>query len=153
MKTLGVIAASLLLFVTSSLGSVYAQSSIVTATIRPNPLHVDISVPATVTVGQWFDVTVDVPNLGQETLTRTVVTLNTPSEIKVKNQRKKIGNLPAGTTQTLKWQAKANASGEFFIQVEVIANLAGEQISSSDSQPISAVGSLGAFLLRLIFGA
>lgn len=152
MKTLGIIVAGFLL-VAFALRTVHAQTGTVSATVRPNPLTVDISVPASVTVGQWFDVTADVANLGQETLTQTVVSLNTPGEIKVKNQRKKIGNLTAGTTQTLKWQAKANASGDFIIQVEATANLAAEQISSSDSQVISAVGSLGAFLLRLIFGA
>lgn len=152
MRILGIITASLLLFVASGSGPVYAQTGIVTATVRPNPLKVDLSAPNSVQVGQWFDVNADISNLGSETITRTVVTLNTPQELKVKNQRKKIGNLNSHQTTTVTWEVKANAADNFIILAEVTGNLTGEQISASDSKVISATGSLGHLLLKLIFG-
>lgn len=151
MKTLGVIIISLLLFVPASFGSVYAQSGVVTATVRPNPLEVSVSAPPSVPVGQWFDISANVTNLGDLTITSTVATINASTELTVKGPKKKIGNLAGNQIKTVTWRAKANSSGNFVIQVEATGNLAGEQISSSDSVNIFAVGSLGHFLLRLIF--
>ncbi len=152
MRTLGTITISLLLFVASSLGSVYAQSGVVTATVRPNPLEVSISPPGTVVVGQWFDISASVTNLGDLTITSIVATINAPKELTVKGQKKQVGSLAGGQTKIVTWRAKANSSGNFVIQVEATGNLAGEQISSFDSIIISAVNSLAFFLLRLIPG-
>lgn len=152
MKILGVIAASLL-FVTASFGSVYAQSSVVTATVRPNPLVVSVSAPSSVIVGSWFDISADVANLGDQTITGTTATVNSPTEVTVKSPKKKVGNLTASQTKTVTWRAKANSAGTFVIQVDASGNLAGEQISSSDSTIVGSVASLGHLLLQLIFGA
>ena len=103
-------------------------------------------------VGQWFDISADIANLSDDPITQTIVILNSPHEIKVKAARKKIGNLDAHQTTTVIWQAKANASGNFVITTEATGKLFDETISSSDSATISATGSLGAFLSRLIFG-
>lgn len=129
-----------------------AQSGLVVATVRPNPLEVSISAPSGVTVGQWFDVSADITNLGQDTITKTIATLNTPTEFQVKGQRKKIGNLASHETKTVTWQVKANASGNFVITAEATGNLAGETISASDSTLITATGTLGVLLFRLLFG-
>lgn len=152
MRTLGVITISLLLFVAADTGVVHAQSGTVTATVRPNPLEVLVSPPGSVVVGQWFDINADIVNLGNQTISGTTATIQTPTEVTIKSPKKKIGNLAGGVTSTVTWRAKANSSGNFVIQVEASGNLAGEQISSSDSALISAVGSLGLFLLRLIPG-
>ena len=151
MRTIGVIAIGLLLFAAPDFGSAHAQSGVVTATVRPNPLKVSVSAPSSVTVGQWFDISADVTNLGNLTITSTVATISSSTGLTVKGPKKKIGNLVGGPTKTVTWRAKANSSGAFVIQVEATGNLAGEQISSSDSLNISAAGSLGHFLLRLIF--
>lgn len=152
MRALGVIAISLLLFEAAGTGIVHAQSSVVTATVRPNPLEVSVSAPGTVVVGKWFEVSADVSNLGSERIGQTVATLNTLSELQVRgNNRKGLGSLGSGQTKIARWQARANTSGNFVVQVEASGNLAGEQISSSNSVNISAIGSLGAFLFRLIF--
>lgn len=152
MNTLGVFAISLVLFVASSLGSVYAQSGVVTATVRPNPLEVSVSAPGGVVVGQWFDINADVANLGDQSITGIEAIIQTPTEVTVKGQKKKVGTLAGSQTKTVTWRAKANSSGNFVIQVEASGNLAGEQISSFDSVLISAVNSLAFFLLRLIPG-
>lgn len=152
MKTLGVIAISLLLFVAAGTGVVHAQSGVVTATVRPNPLAVVVSVPGTVVVGQWFDISADVANLGEQNISSTVATVHAPTEVTIKGPKKKVGDLAGGQTKTVTWRAKANSSGNFVIQVEASGNLAGEQIFSSDSVIISAVNSLAFFLLRLIPG-
>ena len=151
MKILGVIAISLLLFVAAGTGVVHAQSGVVTATVRPNPLKISVSAPGSVVVGQWFDISADVANLSNDPITQTIVKLNSPPEIKVKAARKKIGNLAAHQTTTVIWQVKAIAAGNFVITAEASGKLLGEPISSSDSTTITSTGSLGAFLLRLIF--
>lgn len=152
MRILGIMAASFLLVV-ASLGPVYAQSNVVVATVRPNPLKVSISAPGSVTVGQWFNISADITNLSDDPITQTIVMLHSPSEIKVKAPRKKIGTLAAHQTVTVNWQAKANASGGFTVTAEASGKLLDEPISSSDTTSITATGSLGAFLFRLIFGA
>lgn len=151
MRTL-VLAISLLLFVAAGFGSVHAQSGTVTATVRPNPLAVVVSVPGTVVVGQWFDTSANITNLGNQTISGTSATIQVPQEVTVRNPKKKIGNLAGGQTESVTWRAKANSPGSFVIQVEATGNLAGEQIFSSDSAIISAVNSLALFLLRLIPG-
>ncbi|MBI2621162.1 MAG: hypothetical protein HYW63_00760 [Candidatus Levybacteria bacterium] len=148
---MGIIASGFLLLATA-LGPVHAQGGTVSATVRPNPLTVSVSAPDPVTVGQWFYIKAEVTNLGNQAITNTVVTINTPAGIIVRGQKKiKIGDLTGSQTQTVTWLAKANSSGTFIIQVEATGDLAGEQISSSDSLSISAVSSLAAFLFRLIF--
>jgi len=151
LRTIGIIAIGLLLFVAADFGSAHAQGGVVTATVRPNPLKVSVSAQSSVTVGQWFDISADVTNLGDLTITSTVATISSSTELTVKGPKKKIGNLAGGQTKTVTWRAKANNSGTFIIQVEATGNLADEQISSSDSLNISAVASLSHFLLRLIF--
>ena len=128
-----------------------AQSGVVTVTVMPNPLKVTVSAPQNVSVRQWFTVSADVSNLGKETITQTVATLNVPAKLKVQHQRRNLGNLAAHGTKTVTWQVKANASGSFIITAEASGKLLTETISSSDSTTISSVGLLGAFLLKLIF--
>lgn len=151
MRTLGVITISLLLFVAVGTGVVRAQSGVVTATVRPNPLAVVVSAPGTAVVGQWFDISANITNLGNQNISSTVATVHSPTEVTIKGgQKKKIGNLAGGQTKTVTWRAKASSSGKFVIQVEASGNLAGEQISSFDSTVISAVGFLAHLLLRII---
>lgn len=152
MKTIGVIAISLLLFWLTGFKSVFAQTSVISATVRPSPLVVSVSAPGTMVVGQWFEVTADIANLSGDPITQTTVILNTPHDITVKAPRKKIGDLNAHQTVAVSWQAKANTSGNFVIQAEASGKLLGERISSSDTTSITATGTLGAFLFRLIFG-
>ncbi len=153
---------------------VLAQSAILTATVRPNPLEVKITAPSDVAVGQWFNISADVTNLGDQSITGVKAIIQAPTGVTVNGQKKEVGTLAGGQTKTVTWRAKANDSGNFIIQVEASGNLAGEQISSSDSVLIHAdatgdfegeqtsssdsvliqtVGSLGHFLRRLIFSA
>lgn len=135
-----------------AVGSAFAQTATLTATVRPNPLIVEIIAPSNVTVGQWFDINVQVTNLGAETIRQTVANLNTPTEIAVRGKNKKLGNLEGGETKMVTWKAKANTSGDFIIQAEATGELVGEQISATDSIIISATSSLARFWLRTIFG-
>lgn len=131
----------------------FAQSVTVIATVKPNPLNVQVSAPATVPVGQWFDVTLTVTNQGLEIIDQTTATLNTPAEITVRgNKNKRLGKLLAGQVKTVDWQAKATTAGNFIIQANVVGEIAGEQISQSDSTIISAASPLGFFLFRILFG-
>lgn len=119
-------------------GSAFAQTATLTATVRPNPLKVQVSAPSSVFVGEWFDITLTVTNLGTEVVKKSTATLHTPAEIVVRGKSKKLANIGPGETKTVSWQAKANSSGNFVILAEVTGNLLGEEISASDTAMISA---------------
>ncbi len=142
-----------LVFLLTTGSTAYAQSSTLTATVRVNPLEVEVIAPTSVLVGQWFDIEVEVSNLGTETLTNASALISPPSELVVRGKRKQIGNLSPGTTETVTFRARANSSGEYITTVEVTGKLAGEDISASATTIISADGSLADFFRRLIFGA
>lgn len=152
MRSLFSLSILLLLFLFGGVSSVLAQSGTVTATVRPNPLKVTVSAPPTVQVGQWFDVTADISNLGSDTVAKATATIFTPTNMSVKGQKKKVGDVSGGQTKTVTWRAKANSPDTFVIQVEVTGDLLGEQISASGSAVIGATGSLARQFLRLIFG-
>ena len=132
-------------------GSAFAQSATLTATVRVNPLKVKVITLKPVTVGEWFEIPVAVSNLDSETITKTVATIHGSPKLAIKGKRERIGNLDSGK-ETIIWLAKANRPGNFVIQVEVTGELSGEEISASDTTIIPAIGSLGAFFFRLIFG-
>ncbi len=142
-----------IVFLLAAGSTAYAQSSTLTATVRPNPLEVEVFAPSNVSVGSWFDIKVEVSNLGTETVTNTSALISPPSELVVRGKRKRIGNLSPGATQTITFRARANSSGTLIVTVEVAGELAGEDILASDTTIISASGSLADFLRRLIFGA
>lgn len=138
----------------SSQSQVFAQTASLVATVRVNPLEVEVNTPPKVVVREWFTIRVSVSNRGSETIQKTTATLNTPTEIVVRGKDKKLGDLGLGETKTVSWQAKANSSGNFVILAEVTGNLAGEIISASDTTMISAdlsTNSLVTRLRRLIF--
>ena len=130
----------------------FAQSASLTATVRPNPLKVEITAPSNVGVGEWFDISAKITNFGTEIVTKTTVTLNSPRELRVRNKKKRLGNLASGETISLKWQVKAKSEGNFIVLVEASGRLEGEKISASDSRIITADDSIFLSLLRLIFG-
>ena len=142
-----------LVYLLVGVGSAFAQSATLTATVRVNPLKVKIIGPSSVSVGQWFDIKAEVSNLGTERISRAFATLSAHPEINIRgSERKNVGSLPSGGTKTIKWRVKADSSVNYVIIVEAKGNLAGEEIAASDTISISAFGSLGAFLFRLIFG-
>ena len=66
----------------------FAQSAVLTATVRPNPLKVEITTPtSSVSVGKWFDINAEITNFGTEIVTKTTVTLNSPRELRVRNKK------------------------------------------------------------------
>lgn len=150
MRKIILLAAILASFLASS-GSSFAQTATLTATVRLNPLKVKVIAPSSVAVGQWFEIKASISNLGSEMITKTVAVITASSGLAIKGKKKHIGNLGQGETIVV-WQAKANSSGNFVVQVEATGNLAGEEISASDSTVISAISSLARFWLRLIFG-
>ena len=132
---------------------VSAQSATLTATVRVNPLEVEVIAPDTITVGEWFDISAEVSNLGTERVRRAYTILSTPPEISVRGSgRKNLGNLPSGGVKTVKWKVKVGSSGNYLTTVEAKGNLAGEEIVASDTIMISTIGPLLARFFRLIFG-
>ena len=130
--------------------SAFAQSATLTATVRGNPLEVEVVAPNTVVVGEWFEITADISNLGGETITKTYATIHTDPKLTVRGKKKKVGTLEAKQTKTITWLAKARSSGNFVISVQATGELAGEEISASDTTVIdiftsSPVWFLGSF--------
>lgn len=134
---------------------VFSQTASLVATVSINPLKVKVTAPSSVKVGQWFTITVEASNRGPKTIQKTVAALTTPTEITVRGKIKKLGNLGPQETKTVSWQAKANSSGIFIILAEVTGDLAGEEISATDTTQISANStsrfSLISLFHRLIF--
>ena len=130
----------------------FAQTSNVTATVRPNPLEVEVSAPSPGGVGKWFSIEVTITNKGIAPITKTFAKIHTSSDLKLKTRgkKKRIGTL---TTRQIKliWQAKANEGGNYVVQVEVEGFLEGEKISSGNSALIVATGSVLPSWLRYLF--
>lgn len=136
-----------LVYLLVAAGFAFAQTASLTATVRINPLEVEIIAPSEVPVGEWFEIKAEVSNLGTERISRAFVTLNTSPEFNIRGSEKKnLGNLPSGKTKTVKWRVRVGSSGRYIATVEAKGNLAGEEISASDTTNISVAGSLGAFL-------
>ena len=142
-----------LVYLLVGVGSAFAQSATLTATVRVNPLKVEVIAPNTVTVGKWFEIKAEVSNLGTERISRAFATLSAHPEINIRgSERKNLGSLPSGGTKTIKWRVKVDSLGNYIVTVEAKGILAGEEIFASDTIVIFTTDSLGAFFFRLIFG-
>lgn len=130
--------ASFILAFLGAAGSALAQTATLTATVRPNPLELELMAPQNVVVGEWFDISASVSNKGGEVIRKTWITLNTPGEIVARGVKKNLGDLQPGETRTVNWRAKANSAGKFVVMAQVTGKLAGEPISASDTALISA---------------
>jgi len=139
-------------FFLSFVGYPFAQEGTVSATVRPNPLEVKLTFLSAIPVGEWFEVTAAVSNQGDIVVSKASATINLHSGMRVRGLRKRLGNFASGEEKVVTWLVRAKNPGEYIIQVEAKGKLLGEEISASDSANISVTGSLGAFLLRLIFG-
>lgn len=134
---------------------VSAQSATLTATVKINPLDIQVFAPTNVVVGEWFDIKADITNRGSQIVNKTFAKANVPSGLSVRGKKKKIGVLGARETKTIIWRAKATRTDtNLLIQIDVNGTLMDEEISaSSDSKIILASQTIVFFLFRLIFGA
>ena len=134
-----------------AVGPSFAQSGTVTATVRPNPLDVEVAAPSQVTVREWSDIEVIIKNKGSTPITKTSAKIHSSSGFSVKGRSKKVGTLGPGETAKIMVLAKANHAGNYIIQVDVQGFLEGEKISSGDSALIVATGSILPSWLRFLF--
>ena len=132
-------------------GSALASSSVLTATVRPNPLSVTIDAPADVLINQQFNVSADILNRGADTIERSRVTLHAARDVQVQRRQVRIGSLTAGETITISWQPRIRNVGDFVLLAEATGDLANENISATDSAIVSATDSFALNLLRQIF--
>ena len=130
-----------------------AQTSNVTATVRPNPLEVEVSAPPG-GLGKWFSIEVTITNKGAVAVTKTFAKIHTSSDLKLKTRgkKKRIGTLAPGKTVEAVWLAKAKSSGQYIIQVDVEGFLEDEKITASDTAEMEVAGSILSFWIRLLFG-
>ena len=131
---------------------VYAQSAVLTATVRPNPLDISLSAPPSVIVGQWFEISAEITNRGLESVGKTVVVLHSPSELAVKKKKQQLKTLAPHETETVRWRAKATKVGSGLVVVEVKGVLNGETITADETAIISSTSPLAFFWRRLFFG-
>lgn len=108
--------------------AVYAQStSVLVATILPNPLSIFLSIPANVLLNQTFKVTADVSNQGPNNLSDVQVSLFLPNGLVFANGSKqiiKLGHLPPFLTKQASWKVIAKASGSYILlsQAQALLN-------------------------------
>jgi len=133
-------------------GYSFAQEGTVSATVRPNPLEVKLTFPSAVPVGEWLEVEAEVSNKGDLLITKASASLGVSSGVSVRGKKRRLGDLAPGNIEVVKWMIKVRRPGNYIVQAEVKGNLLGEEILALDSSNTTAVGSLGAFLFRLIFG-
>lgn len=131
-----------------------AQTSNVTATVRPNPMEVEVSAPSLGGIGKWFSIEVTITNKGAQSITKTFAKIHTSSDLKLKTRgkKKRIGTLAPGKTVEAVWLAKAKSSGQYIIQVDVEGFLEDEKITASDTAEMEVTGSILSFWIRLLFG-
>ncbi len=132
-------------------GHSFAQEGTVSATVRPNPLEVNLTFPSAVPVGEWFEVTAEVSNKGDLGISKVSASLDVSSGISVRGKKKRLGNLAAGEKKVVKWMIKVRRPGNYVAQAEAKGILLGEDILALDSSNTTALGSLGGFFFRLIF--
>ena len=128
----------------------FAQSSNLTATVTPNPLHVEVTTPGNAAIGEVFEIQVVVSNFGTTKIRNTSVTINPPQNLKVNGKKKGLGNIDPGKSKTAFWRARLLSSGIYFIHADVSARLDKETISASDTSKISSTKSFLAFWLGLL---
>ncbi len=139
-----------LMLLLASAGSALAQTAGVNATVKVNPLEVEIVSPNEVEFGQWFSLEVHVRNLGAEPVNNTTLEINGSQKISIRGRKRvNLGNLAANQKKLVTFQAKANTPGEYIIQVEVNGMLIGQEITASDTTVISSTGTLGMKFLFL----
>jgi len=142
-----------LVFFFSVTGYSFAQGGIVSATVRPNPLEVKLTFPSAVPVGEWVEVTAEVSNKGDLVISKVSASLDVSSGISVRGKKKRLGNFSPSEEKVVKWMIKVRRPGNYVAQAEAKGVLLGEDISALDSSNTTALGSLGGFFFRLIFGA
>lgn len=130
----------------------FAQSSNLTATVTPNPLHVEVNVPSNVGVGEFFEIQVVVSNFGTTIIRNTSVTINPTQDLKVNGKKKGLGNIDPGKSKTATWRAKLLSSNNFVILANVSARLDKESISASDTSQVSSTVSFLAFWFGFLLG-
>ena len=128
-----------------------AQIGSVTATVRPNPLEVQVAARSQVTVKEWSDIEVIIKNKGSTPITKTSAKIHSHSGFSVRGKHKRVGTLGPGEIAKIVVSAKANHAGNYIILVDVGGFLEGEKISSSDSTLIIATGSILPSWLRFLF--
>ncbi len=138
-----------LMLLLASAGSALAQTAGVNATVRVNPLEVEIVSPDDVEFGQWFSLEVHVRNLGAEPVNNTRLEINGSQKISIRGRKKMIlGVLNSNQKEIVVFQVRANLPGEYVVQAEATGDQLGQEISASDATVISVTGTLG---MKLIF--
>ena len=129
----------------------FAQNANLTATVTPTPLHIEVIAPSNVAVGEVFEIQVLVSNFGTIKIISTLVTINSPQDIKVNGKKKGLGTIEPGKSKTAPWKARLLSSGNFVIQADVSARLDKELISVSDTSLVSSTESFLAFWFSFLF--
>ena len=148
-----ILTALALLFVSST--TAFSQSSQVTATVKPNPLKVEVFVPGSVTVGEWFEIDAAVTNKGDERIRRVRATISPVVGLTIirGSSKKSAGNLRPTETRTVSWRARLDSPGGKVVLVEAVGILSGEEISASDTALISTTTTLALLWRRLFLGS
>ncbi|MCH8821105.1 hypothetical protein IID23_01120 [Patescibacteria group bacterium] len=142
---------ALLIVILTLVPSVFAQSATLTATVTPNPLHVEVVAPSNVIVGEGFEIQVLVSNFGTTKVRSTSITINSPKNLKINGKKKGLGTIDPGKSKIATWKARLLSPGNYFIHADVSARLGKKSISTSDTSLVSSTESFLAFWFSFLF--
>lgn len=99
---------------------VLAQTGAVVATVRINPLEVEVTAPSSVSMGERFKVEAIVKNLGGTKIQKTKVEIFLSSGLSLKGKsERKLGVILEEDSKATSWRITAKETGIYFISVEV----------------------------------
>ena len=106
-------------WVSTEQNQLWAQTASLVATVRINPLEVEVTAPSPVILGERLKVEVIVKNLGETKIKKTRVEIFLDPGLSLKrNPVRKMGVIPEKGSKTASWRVTAEEMGSHVILVE-----------------------------------
>ncbi len=106
-------------WVSAEQNQLWAQTASLVATVRINPLEVEVTAPSPVILGERLKVEVIVKNLGETKIKKTRVEIFLDPGLSLKrNPVRKMGVIPEKGSKTASWRVTAEEMGSHVILVE-----------------------------------
>lgn len=124
---------------------VLAQSASLVATVRVNPLKVEVTTTSPVSVGQRFKVQAIINNLGQTRIKQAKAEIFLPPGLSFKgNSEQNLGVILPNNSKTASWQIIAETPGDYFILVYAsgIEEETGGLVKAEGTTPVIVTNSL-----------
>lgn len=123
----------------------WAQTASLVATVRINPLEVEVTAPSPVSLGERFRVEAVVKNLGETRIKKTKVELFWDPGLSLRgNPVRKMGVILGKESKTASWRITAEETGSYVILVEAsgIEGEGGDLVEASDTTIVQVMKEL-----------